>query len=1083
MKNKYLLAGTVASAVLASVAILNPFSGSENGAYQSRSESALKRGAERGAKGYIEYMNMMKADPLTGLIDEDDLQRSRLNAQNHSRAGIIAWDEEGPSNMGGRTRAIHVDVNDPYRVFAGSVAGGLFVSNSRGNYWDKVQTFTENISISSICQTINGTVIVATGHSAEDRSGFGNTGSKGMGVYVYAGGDLSVAPVMIPGSDSWSYINEVIADTVNNVAWLLTSSGVWTYNTDNGTLTDVSATVGSNNSSAGTISKDGQVIVIANQSRNTMVSNDGGATFTNYTSGGSSPIPASQGRIEYSISHERSNGEYFVYAIQSSSGQSYFNGAYVSSTSGREWGVIAPSAGGPNGAFNPLGTQGYWNIIIGTPPNHPERAFIGGLDVYSWGASISNPTFGSWNKITEAYVPPTSSIYVHADQHEMKWDNMGRFYVGSDGGVGYSDDLGQSWVAANRGYNVTQFYSVAYSAHGDVLGGTQDNGSNYNDHTNFAWQDFTEITGGDGFDSDISHTNRNMMFSTLYYCGIFRSSDRGITMYPFHPNQLANGMSPGSSSNGPGNFNTVIRLHEVYDLNSTDSVKILPRQSYAAGSTIILSSNSSGDSISYVSTDTIRFEDTVFYDPNIFVYEYQVTDSITSANRDLGIEHPWVNLNSGLYPPLIGDSIILYNDPIDINDDDTIIVADTLKYRFYYATDPNFNDTLAMHVDSVLYGVAWDTIVAQDPYVSWLALAVGTGNWVTGQRDLGVWMSRYAKRFSDNIGDNEIWLNVLPNLGGGSAVCMEYSRNADFLYVGTSTGRLFRLTGYNDYYASTPGIVDSLQGWNLSIPAGNPTVCQSDMIWQAPGTFTPILGIGVDYSATSPNGDHLVVCLGNFSGSIQHAYEITNASTCGVGAANGTPILAAADNVNYPVYDAVIDRNDPNFVALATEYGVLVTQNVSAGTVVWENCSGDFGLTPVHALRQDWRTWDEGSKFPGKIYAGTHGRGIWSSGTLLSMPDDMNVGIDKEEFTTNLNIFPNPMTTTGFLRFDLENNSDVYINVYSISGKLIKNISRSNLPKGDNTIDFNVTELPIGTYIIEFRAGNQVETSKFVKAR
>ncbi|MCB0476853.1 MAG: T9SS type A sorting domain-containing protein [Crocinitomicaceae bacterium] len=1082
MKYRYLLVGTVTTAMLASFAFLSPFQDGEvDGKYAPRKSSKLD-GQKRNANDALEYRNVLQRNPWTGVVDIDDVQRARAIAENRSRAGIITWDEEGPYNIGGRTRAIQVDVNNQYTVYAGSVSGGLWVSGSRGNYWVKVESFADNLAVSSICQTKNGALVVATGHFAEGIVGYsgGDSGAYGYGLYVYPTGDINTAPTLVAGTESWTFINEVICDTINNLVWIMNSSGVWTYNTDNGTLTDVSSTVGSSNSSAGVISKDGQVLCIANQSRQAKISLDGGSTFFNAATTGSNTLPNAQGRVEYSISHERYNGEYFIYALNAA-GDGTFQGAYVSSNSGQDWYEIAPNSNGGSGAFNPFNSQGRYDNITTVVPGHPEKAFIGGIDIYGWIADPDNPTFGSWNQNTNWAANPTSPIYAHADQHEMKWDNMGRLYIGNDGGVGYSDDEGQTFIPANRGYNVTQFYSVAYSAHGDVLGGAQDNGSLYNDHTNFQWQDFAEILGGDGFDCDISQTNRNMVFTTLYYSGLFRSSDAGFTQYPFYPQQLAASLTPGSVS-GPGNFNTVIRFHEVYDLNSTDSVYVIPSQGYSMGDTIIVESNSTGDSILYIAPDTIRFEDTVYYDPNIYVIEYTVTDCISSANRDLGIEHPWTNLNSGNYPPDLGDSIILYNDPIDISDDDTIIVCDTIPYRFYYATDPISNDTIAMHIDSVLYNVAWDTIKAQDPYVSWLALGIGTGRWVNNtQRDLGIWMTRYAKRFSDNIGANEIWLNVVPQVGSSEVQCMEFSRNGDFLYVGTRGGDLFRLSGFNQYYASTPGIVDSLQGW--SIVAGNgSSTANWDLIWSAPGGgFQVVTGIGVDYNSSSPDGDHLVVCLGGF-GNFIHAYEITNASTCGVGGANASAIHAAGE-IQYPVYDAIIDREDPNFVALATEYGVLATSNVSAGSVLWENSSDGFGLAPVHALRQDWRTWNEGSRAPGKIYAGTHGRGIWSSSTLLAMPDDMNIGIEKETFKTNLLVYPNPMVSTGFLKFDLDDNADVYVNVYSLSGKLVMNVSKSGMPKGNNIIDFNVSRLPIGTYLIEFVAGDHRETAKFIKAR
>ncbi|MEZ4936569.1 MAG: T9SS type A sorting domain-containing protein [Crocinitomicaceae bacterium] len=1085
MKYRYLLVGTVTTAMLASFAFLSPLQNVDAaGKYSPRQASKLD-GQKKDANGAKEYMRILQANPWTGEIDPDDVQRARSKAQSMSRSGIIAWDEEGPYNIGGRTRAIQVDVNNPYTVYAGSVSGGLWVSGSRGNYWAKVESFVDNLAVSSICQTKNGALVVGTGHSAESISGVsgGDSGAYGYGVYVYPNGDISTAPTLIPGSESWLFVNEVVCDTVHNTVWILCSSGVFTYDTDNGTLTNMSSTVGATNCRAGVISKDGQVMCFANQLNQAKISIDGGNTFFDASPGGSSanPLPTAQMRVEYSISHERYNGEYFLYATNAASDRT-FQGAYVSSNSGQDWYEIAPNSNGGSGAFNPYNDQGQYNNITSVVPGHPERAFIGGVDIYGWVADPDNPTFGSWNQNSNWAAAPTSPIYAHADQHEMKWDNMGRLYIGNDGGIGFSDDNGETFAPANRGYNVTQFYSVAYSAHGDVLGGAQDNGSLYNDHTSFQWQDFTEILGGDGFDADISHSNRNMMFTTLYYCGLYRSSDRGLTQYPFFPQQISSSLTPGSVS-GPGNFNTVIRFHEQYDLNSTDSVFVVPNKAYSAGDTIMIESNSNGDSIRFITPDSIRFEDTVYYDPNIFVTEYVVTDCISSANRDLGLETPWSNLNSGNYPPDLGDSIIMFNNPVDILDDDTIIVCDTIPYRFYYATDPNTNDTLAMHIDSVLYRVPWDTIKAQDPYVSWLALGIGTGRWVNGSsRDLGIWMSRYAKRFSDNISLNDMWLNVVPAVGNGSVQCMEFSRNGDFLYVGTRSGGLFRLTGHNNYYASTPGIVDSLQGWNPVSPGSVSSDINWDKIWAAPGGGSQVItGIGVDYNVSSPDGDHLVVCIGGF-GNYIHAYEITNASTCGVGGANATAIHAAGE-IQYPVYDAVIDREDANFVVLATEYGVLATSNVSAGTVLWEFSSDGFGYAPVHALRQDWRTWNEGSRAPGKIYAGTHGRGIWSSSTLLSMPDDMNIGIEKETFNTNLLVYPNPMVSTGFLKFDLDDNADVYINVYSLSGKLVKNISKSGMPKGSNTIDFNVSSLPIGTYIIEFVADGNRETAKFIKAR
>lgn len=53
----------------------------------------------------------------------------------------VKWEERGPMNVGGRTRTILFDPNDPSgkKLWAGSVSGGLWVAQN----WDSIQTYTE----------------------------------------------------------------------------------------------------------------------------------------------------------------------------------------------------------------------------------------------------------------------------------------------------------------------------------------------------------------------------------------------------------------------------------------------------------------------------------------------------------------------------------------------------------------------------------------------------------------------------------------------------------------------------------------------------------------------------------------------------------------------------------------------------------------------------------------------------------------------------------------------------------------------------------------------------------------------------
>ena len=69
----------------------------------------------------------------------------------------------------------------------------------------------------------------------------------------------------------------------------------------------------------------------------------------------------------------------------------------------------------------------------------------------------------------------------------------------------------------------------------------------------------------------------------------------------------------------------------------------------------------------------------------------------------------------------------------------------------------------------------------------------------------------------------------------------------------------------------------------------------------------------------------------------------------------------------------------------------------------------------------------------------------------------------------------------AFWRVQLENQTDVYVNVYNLSGRLVQTIKKSNLASGTQLIQLDGNKLSTGTYIVKFQAGNVKETIKFVK--
>ena len=132
----------------------------------------------------------------------------------------------------------------------------------------------------------------------------------------------------------------------------------------------------------------------------------------------------------------------------------------------------------------------------------------------------------------------------------------------------------------------------------------------------------------------------------------------------------------------------------------------------------------------------------------------------------------------------------------------------------------------------------------------------------------------------------------------------------------------------------------------------------------------------------------------------------------------------------------------------------------------------------MYEVRQSWRTADEGNGRPGEIYIGTYGRGIWSSAAYLGVEDELT---EQDNVNYNMLIYPNPVKSEYTISFDLKETGDVSINVYSLSGVLIKDDQFKNKLSGAQQVKLNASDLPEGTYIIQMVSGDQKLTKKLLK--
>lgn len=1046
MKRNNVILGSVGIVATAALFALSPWKSNDSeGTYTQESFSSLTDKSADDARLWLEAKYL---DPETGVRITDKRLRQIDDAiKNIPQSRAVSFIEQGPDNIGGRTRAIQVDVTNSNIIWAGGVSGGLFKSENQANFWTRVDAYeTSNCSpfISSMAQFSNGTLFVATGSNNEPWGGNG----------VWYTQDAGLSWTVVPGTSTFSNITEIIAPTGSGgqTLWIATTSGLrkWTF----GDATLTSVTTGSGGCSALSCSPNGQVIVAAIGSNKTYVSTDSGNTFTDRSGlAASGLVPSGSGRYEYAVSPTlNSSGLYSIYVVRTNSNLA---GMHVSHDSGNTWSQFVGSSGTPSN-LDIYRNQGTYNSCISVTPQNPEKILIGGIDIWKWEQSSNNPPSGGFEKLTQWFLQPTSPKYAHADNHEMKWSGT-KLYLGNDGGIGVTYDPENAWFPANRGYNVTQYYGIAFDRNGAVMGGAQDNGTTYNDHSLSSWKEFVEVSGGDGFQCEISFFNPNILFTTSQFGSGMRSTDGGQTIESFVPEPLPVSIDPFGTDGSPNHpFHTNIFLAEYYDVNSRDSVLFVPDQNYAAGTTILVPSLATGDSISYTLTSALYYSDTLDYTSSLSVTETSVVNEISGQTVFLDL-YNWVHLGtdgSGLVPPIVGDSLL-----VDFETGtDTVVVESLGSYTHYYSQNPSSSDIYDMGIDSVLYGVAWNTVTVQDPYQSWYLMYVNANG---GE----LWGTRNALRLS---AQDMQWGVVVRGIGGGFGdMDVEFSSDLNNLYITTGGSVVTRVDGLGDVYTSDPTFMsDAFWHFNASVSTAPNGTTKS--------TFSPggnVDGIGVN--PADPND--VVVVTGFGSNNIKRSLNAAGASP------TFTNVSSIAGSNSPGTYDVIIDRNDPNILVVGTSSGVFVTEN---GGTSWTNGSAGFVGTPVYEVRQSWRSWSEGNFRPGEIYIGTYGRGLWSSSSYLGttdMSNNGNNGSSIEEFKTNLFPYPNPTSASTSLSFELENSSDVSIQVYNLSGRLVKTINKKNMSQGSQIVDIEGADLATGTYVVKMVAGKQRATTKFVK--
>ncbi|HEX8500219.1 MAG TPA: DUF4214 domain-containing protein [Pyrinomonadaceae bacterium] len=454
-----------------------------------------------------------------------------------------SWRPLGPSDGSGRMTAVAPHPTAAGTLYVGADGGGVWKTTDGGATWACLTDSLNNLAVGALAVAPSSPNIIYLGTGSESSGGIGLLKSADGGATWSLPAGVAASRfyglAVHPGNPQ-----ELLAATGSGMLLSTDGGNTWTTAVRNATVFDVER-----DPSNPLVVYAAASFYIGNVGVRFLKSSDGGRNWAEKSWG--VPGQASTSVIAVAPSDPRVIYASTEFGLDASSGKP-FTHVYKSSDRGETWAELPAVANSDTFAVrHALGGQAWHDNAIAVSPADPNVVMVAGVHYIrsaDGGATWSPPPFTP--SAAQTFCP--NCFNMHPDATDLRYQGS-TLYIANDGGIFSTPDHGNTSRRHNVGLTTRQYYALTNDAvfTTRALAGAQDNGTDRRD----AGTSWTNVGGGDGFDSAISPQSPNVAYATIQYGDVFRTRNLATSGDLF-----ANRISPPYEAGEPRPFRTLLAM-------------------------------------------------------------------------------------------------------------------------------------------------------------------------------------------------------------------------------------------------------------------------------------------------------------------------------------------------------------------------------------------------------------------------------------------------------------------------------------------------------------------------------------------